>query len=150
MRIRWEFGNVSGNNVWMCYINAASVLVVGGVQILITRHLMADGRLLNIYLTTIKLFNHENGSFLLSKDTSPRAITYMDEDAFPNMRVFLLIGCTLPITSAEAERSVSLFRRLKTHLRSRMTDARLSSLALLAMHPSIQLEPKDVTKRFII
>lgn len=36
-----------------------------------------------------------------------------DSDCFPNIRQLLLLGCTLPITSAEAERSFSLFRHMK-------------------------------------
>ena len=43
---------------------------------------------------------------------------FCDADAFPNIYRLLLIACTLPITSAEAERSFSLMRRLKTYARS--------------------------------
>ena len=59
---------------------------------------------------------------------------FCDADAFPNIYRFLLIACTLPITSAEAERSFSLMRRLKTYARSTMSEERLSDLAVIAMH----------------
>ena len=54
---------------------------------------------------------------------------FSDADAFPNIYCLLL---TLPITSAEAERS-SLIRRLKTYARSTMSEERLSDLAVIAM-----------------
>ena len=37
-----------------------------------------------------------------------------DSDSFPNIHQLLLIGCTLPVTSAEAECTFSLLRRIKT------------------------------------
>ena len=59
---------------------------------------------------------------------------FCDADAFPNIYHLLFIACTLPITSAEAERSFSLMRRLKTYARSTMSEERLSDLAVIAMH----------------
>lgn len=41
------------------------------------------------------------------------ALGSCDVDSFPNIHCLLVIGCTLPITSAEAERSFSLLRRMK-------------------------------------
>ena len=49
---------------------------------------------------------------------------------YPNIRVLLIIGCTLPVSSAEAERLFSGLRRIKSYLRNRMS-ARLSGLALM-------------------
>ena len=46
-------------------------------------------------------------NFLLS-------LTACDSHSFPNIHRLLIIGCTLPITSAEAERTFSLMRRIKT------------------------------------
>ena len=78
---------------------------------------------------------------LLNKDkeqTIPnnlvQALSACDIDSFPNVHHLLLIGCTLPISSAEAERSFSLMKRIKTCTRSIMTEQRLSddnSCALL-------------------
>lgn len=82
--------------------------------------------------------------------TMKEALPHADEDAFPNVRTLLLLGCTMPITSAEAERSFSLFRRLKTHLRSRMSEGRAAALGLMAMHlHHIKLTPEEVARRFI-
>ena len=84
-------------------------------------------------------------------DTMKSALGCANKDCFPNIRILLILGCTLPITSAEAERSFSLLRRLKTHLRSRMTEVRLSSLALMSMHYDIyaNLKLQDVAKKFL-
>ena len=43
-------------------------------------------------------------------DTMKSALGYANEDCFPNIRILLILGCTLPITSAEAEQSFSLLR----------------------------------------
>ena len=44
----------------------------------------------------------------------------------PKTRVLVIIGCTVPVTSAEAERSFSGLRRIKSYLRNRMSDEQLS------------------------
>ena len=54
-----------------------------------------------------------------------------DRDVYPNISTLLTIGCTLPVSSCEAERSFSGFRRIKTFLRSSMGIERLAGLALM-------------------
>ena len=49
-----------------------------------------------------------------------------------------------PLTSCEAERSISGIRRLKTYLRCTMKEDRLNGLALLMEHRSIRISIKDV------
>ena len=72
-----------------------------------------------------------------------------DTDSFPNIHCLLLIGCTLPITSSEAERSFSLLRRLKTYSRSVMTEERLSDLAVIAAHYSERIAVEEVCRTFV-
>ena len=50
------------------------------------------------------------------------ALGAFDEDAFSNIHRRLLIACTLPISSAEAERSFSLMKRIKTCTKSTMCE----------------------------
>ena len=61
-------------------------------------------------------------------------------DVFPNVHKLLRILCTLPITSAECERSFSTLRRLKTYLRATMTSERESGLALMNIHYGRQID----------
>ena len=57
-----------------------------------------------------------------------------DKALFPNIHVLLQIGCTIPATSCESERSASTMRRLNNYLRSSMHQSRLSNLAVLHSH----------------
>ena len=69
-----------------------------------------------------------------SPDNLLKALASCDQDSFPNIHSILVIACTLPISSAEAERSFSLLRRIKTYPRSTMSEERLSDLSIIAMH----------------
>ena len=62
------------------------------------------------------------------------ALGACDSRLYPNVHLLLLIACTLPMTSAEAERSFSLLMRLKTNARSTMAEERLADLSVIAMH----------------
>ena len=71
-----------------------------------------------------------------------------DEDRFPNIKALLRICCTLPVGSADAERSFSCLRRLKTYLRNRMGEDRLSSLALMNIHHEFEVNTDKVIEEF--
>lgn len=58
---------------------------------------------------------------------------------FPTIRTLLHILATLPVSVATAERSFSTLRRVKTWLRSRMTEDRLSNLCLINAHREIDM-----------
>ena len=73
----------------------------------------------------------------------------VDADTFPNITILLVLGCTLPATSAETERSSSVLRLIKSHLRSRMADTRFSALTFMKMHCSKHTDPKQIADRFI-
>lgn len=63
------------------------------------------------------------------KDLPPTSRKLLDQ-----MERLVLLLLTVPATSATAERSFSALRRLKTCLRSRMTQKRLTHLLLLHIH----------------
>ena len=67
-------------------------------------------------------------------------------EMFPNIQKLLKIFATLPVSTATAERSFSTLRRLKTYLRTTMTNDRLNGLALMSIHRDIvtKLNPQDV------
>ncbi|CAB4038226.1 52 kDa repressor of the inhibitor of the kinase-like [Paramuricea clavata] len=54
-----------------------------------------------------------------------------NELAFPNIYVALKILAVIPVTTCECERSVSALWRIKTWLRTTMTNERLNGLALM-------------------
>ena len=52
------------------------------------------------------------------------------------------------MTSCECEHSVSVLRRLKTYLRSKMTQERLSGLALMHINYGIELDYEAIINIF--
>ena len=77
------------------------------------------------------------------------ALGACDMDAFPNIHRLLLIACILPISSAEAERSFSLIKRIKTCTRSTMSEERFSDLVVIAMHYSKRFEVDEICEAFV-
>ena len=67
---------------------------------------------------------------------------------FPNIFTMLKILAVLPITTCSCERSISLLHRMKTYLRSTMTQERLNGLALLHIHRNIELKVSDIIDLF--
>ncbi|CAI6344474.1 unnamed protein product [Macrosiphum euphorbiae] len=53
---------------------------------------------------------------------------------YPAVCQAIQIAITLPVTSCSVERSFSTLRRLKTWIRNRMGNERLSSLGLINIH----------------
>lgn len=49
-------------------------------------------------------------------DTPEKVIRHIDQDYYPNICVLFQIMVTLPVTSCECERSISMLRLIKTHL----------------------------------
>ena len=73
-------------------------------------------------------------------NSAVQALAECDSDFYPNVHKLLRILCTLPITSAECERSFSTLRRLKTYLRATMTSERESGLALMNIYYNRQID----------
>ena len=61
-------------------------------------------------------------------------LSLIDKVTFPNLFTAFQILATLPVTSCSCERSISVLRRLKTYLRSTMSQDRLNYLTLLHIH----------------
>ena len=71
-----------------------------------------------------------------------------DKTVFPMISSCLQILLTFVVSAATAERSFSALRRLKTWLRNRMSENRLTGLALLHVHRSIKISVDRVITRF--
>ena len=63
---------------------------------------------------------------------------------FPSIKKLLQVFGCLPVTNAQCERSFSELRRLKTFMRTTMSDERLSGLALLHVHKDIAIDTDSV------
>ena len=77
------------------------------------------------------------------------SLAICDEDIYPNIHVLLKIGCTLPISTCEVERSFSCYRRVKTHLCSSMNTERLAGLTLMHLHDDVDINIDDICQNFI-
>ena len=79
-------------------------------------------------------------------DTPAKALHFANPSMYPNIHCLRVI-CTIPVTSCECERSVSVLR-LKTYLRSTMGQERLSGLALMHITYGMQLNLEEVINIF--
>jgi len=57
--------------------------------------------------------------------------------AFPTLLKAIQIALTIAVSTAECERSFSALKRIKTYLRSTMTEKRLTDLAILAIEKEL-------------
>ncbi|XP_022160727.1 uncharacterized protein LOC111026843 [Myzus persicae] len=76
------------------------------------------------------------------------ALKRCDYDCFPEINILLNILLTLPATTASAERNFSSLRRIKTWMRTRISEDRLNGLALLHAHRDITINSEDVIDVF--
>ena len=63
--------------------------------------------------------------------------TKMDPKFYPNLMKLFHLKRSLPVSSAEAERSFSSMKRVKTPQRNRLTDEKMSDLCLLSSEREI-------------
>lgn len=83
-------------------------------------------------------------------DSIDSAFKKCDQNLFPFIKKSLKIALTWPSSVASAERSFSSLRRLKTWLRSNMSQDRLVGLALLHVHGwDIEIQTENVIDRFV-
>ena len=55
------------------------------------------------------------------------------QTAFPTLKKILQIGLTLAVSTAQCERSFSALKRIKTYLRTTVTEKRLTDISLLSI-----------------
>ncbi|KAK3917526.1 52 kDa repressor of the inhibitor of the protein kinase [Frankliniella fusca] len=81
-------------------------------------------------------------------EPSVEVIGNCDSDAFPLIHTLITLLTTLPVSNASAERSFSALRRLKSWLRSTMSQDRLTGLALMHVHRDIDIDINAIITRF--
>ena len=74
------------------------------------------------------------------------ALGACEEDTFQNIHRLLLIA---PISSAEAERSFSLMKRIKTCTRSTLSEERFSDIAVIAIHYPERFKVDEICETFV-
>ncbi|KAJ8897164.1 hypothetical protein PR048_002510 [Dryococelus australis] len=72
----------------------------------------------------------------------------IDKDSFPNMAVLLKILAVIPLTTASVERSFSTLKRLKTCLRNKTGEERLTALTLMTVHRDVKVHVEDIVKQY--
>ena len=63
--------------------------------------------------------------------------------------LLLRIACTIPVTSADNERSNSTLKLVKGYLRTTMTTERLSGLALMSIHYEKPFDYDAIVQKFV-
>ena len=82
-------------------------------------------------------------------NTPEKVLAHTDSDYFPNIHTLIVIMATLPVTSCECERSISMLKLVKTALRSTMTENRLNGLAMRQYHRDIPVRADEVVQEFV-
>ena len=83
-------------------------------------------------------------------NTPDKVLKYTDKDMYPHIYTLIIIMATLPVTSCECERSISMLRCIKTSLRSTMGQGRLNGLAMLQYNRHISLTADEVVQEFVV
>ena len=92
--------------------------------------------------------NWKNGLENVECDSVADTIQNCNELAFPNIYVALKILATVPVTTCECERSISALRRMKTWLRTTMSNERLNGLAMMHINNDIKVNVEEVMNTF--
>lgn len=83
-------------------------------------------------------------------DTISSTLKSLSFEGFENIKVILRILGTLPITSCECERSISVLRELKNYKRSTMVSERLNGLAMMRIHQEIIPDTSEIIDKFAV
>ncbi|CAG2239243.1 unnamed protein product [Mytilus edulis] len=82
--------------------------------------------------------------------TLSETLPVTNSDLYPNIYICLLILVTMPVTTATAERSFSVMRRVKTYVRSTMHTERLSGLSILHAYKHWEIDTEKVIDTFAV
>ena len=72
------------------------------------------------------------------------------EDIYPYVNIAIRMYLCYPVSNCSSERSFSALKRIKSYLRSRMTDERLNSIAIINIESDItkNLEYDDIINEY--
>lgn len=89
--------------------------------------------------------NQSNNIEIKLPSTAISSLIVCSKDMFPIIFSLLKILATLPVSTATAERSFSTLKRVKTWLRTTISQERLNDLCLLNVHRDLNLCDKSET-----
>jgi hypothetical protein len=89
------------------------------------------------------------GTTCSSTSSAIEALNSCPADALPTVHTTLTILATLPVCSAEAERTFSKVEQTLTTLRNTMTEDRLDALVMLQAHREIIPDNESVINYFV-
>lgn len=73
----------------------------------------------------------------MSKKNLEYIYNHQLQEIYPNITISLRIILTIPVTVASAERSFSKLKLVKNHLRSSMSNERLTGLSILSIEAEL-------------
>ena len=79
-----------------------------------------------------------------------QSLAECERGIFPNIHKLLSTFCVIPTSTACVERSSSSMKRIKTYLRSRMSEDGLNGLALLNVHRDVLVSVVEILEKFAI
>ena len=102
----------------------------------------------SVLLITLSLSQALHIPTVRSRKLSKPAPYKERNDFFPNIRTLLIIVATIPVTTATPERTFSTLKLLKSYLRTTMGQDRLTGLALLYLHRSVNITVEEIIDAF--
>ncbi|CAH2011575.1 unnamed protein product [Acanthoscelides obtectus] len=105
-----------------------------------------------IFLSEYEIWHNHWKSVAQKPATVLDAIDNCDDQFFPSIKKLLIILATLSVSTVTPERSFSTLKRLKTYLRNKMGDERLTGLALMSVHRdlAVELDSKEIINQLAI
>lgn len=125
------------------------IVITGKMDTLVSEYPELDAMSLDIQLKMFKA-NYTYSS-LSEVAEILKGMTPEVRHLFREVEALLRLVMVVPASSAEAERSFSALRRLKTWLRTSMTQTRLNSLAICHVHQDKldSLDRRQICQRFV-
>lgn len=95
-------------------------------------------------------FKEEIGKAKSITDLLQLLYDYKLISSFPQLQKLLILLLTIPVTVASAERSFSKLKLIKSYLRSKMQQSRLTNLAILSIENKLAktLDTSELIKKF--
>ena len=92
-------------------------------------------------------FTEYEGDF---PDTVDKTLKSTMVSMYPNIHQVLVLLGTIPVTTCSCERCISVLRRLKTYLRSQMSQDKFNDLASLQIHYGMKIDEEEILDRLIV